>query len=152
MWPGRFRWGIAVAQRSGRRLRTEPTPAPSRGCASGRSGHTLASCWSGCDDQRRIGTALLAPGMSDATRPQVVSVGGGFGGLACARKLDGGSVDVLLVDGHNYHLFTPLLYQVATALLNPSDIVYPFRTIFRHSSNVRFRQAYVTRVDFHTGV
>jgi len=90
--------------------------------------------------------------MNVATRAQVVIVGGGFGGLACARKLDGGSVDVLLVDGHNYHLFTPLLYQVATALLNPSDIVYPFRTIFRRSSNVRFRQAYVTRVDFDTGV
>jgi NADH dehydrogenase len=90
--------------------------------------------------------------MSVATRPQVVIVGGGFGGLACARKLDGGSVDALLVDGHNYHLFTPLLYQVATALLNPSDIVYPFRTIFRRSPNVRFRQAYVTRIDFDTRV
>lgn len=96
--------------------------------------------------------APLVPGMSVATRPQVVIVGGGFGGLACARKLDGGSVDALLVDGHNYHLFTPLLYQVATALLNPSDIVYPFRTIFRRSPNVRFRQAYVTRIDFDTRV
>src|SRR5499426_2469297 len=152
MWPGRFRWGIAVAQRSGRRLRTYPTPAPSRGCASGRSGHTLASCWSGCDDQRRIGTALLAPGMRVATRPQVVIVGGGFGGLACARALDGEPVDVLLIDGHNYHLFTPLLYQVATALLNPSDIVYPFRTIFRRSANVRFRQAFVTGVDMQARV
>ncbi len=93
-----------------------------------------------------------APIMSAATRPKVVIVGGGFGGLACARKLDGGPVDVLLVDGHNYHLFTPLLYQVATALLNPSDIVYPFRTIFRRSPNVRFRQAFVTRVDFEAKV
>src|SRR5499426_3900397 len=90
--------------------------------------------------------------MSVATRPQVVIVGGGFGGLACARKLDGGSVDVLLIDGHNYHLFTPLLYQVATALLNPSDIVYPFRTIFRRSPNVRFRQAFVTGVDMRARV
>lgn len=85
--------------------------------------------------------------MTTFTKPRVVIVGGGFGGLACARKLDGEPVDVLLVDGHNYHLFTPLLYQVATALLNPSDIVYPFRTIFRRSANVRFRQAFVTRVD-----
>src|SRR5262245_6571166 len=126
---------------------------PSRGCTSPRSRHTLASCWSAYGDQRRMGTPVsLALGMSVATRPQVVIVGGGFGGLACARKLDGRSVDVLLVDGHNYHLFTPLLYQVATALLNPSDIVYPFRTIFRRSPNVRFRQAYVTRVDFATGI
>jgi NADH dehydrogenase len=81
-------------------------------------------------------------------RPQVVIVGGGFGGLACARKLDGEDVDVLLVDTHNYHLFTPLLYQVATALLNAPDIAYPFRKVFRRSDNVRFRQAYVTGIDF----
>jgi NADH dehydrogenase len=76
-----------------------------------------------------------------------VIVGAGFGGLACARALDGKPVDVVLLDQHNYHLFTPLLYQVATGLLNPSDIAYPLRTVFRHSSNVRFRQATVTRVD-----
>jgi NADH dehydrogenase len=78
----------------------------------------------------------------------VIIVGGGFGGLACARALDGADVDVLLLDARNYHLFTPLLYQVATALLDPSDIAYPFRTVFRHSPNVRFRQARVTGVDF----
>jgi len=80
-------------------------------------------------------------------RHRVVVVGGGFGGLACARALDGHAVDVLLIDRHNYHLFTPLLYQVATSLLNPSDIAYPFRSIFRRSKNVRFRQARVTAVD-----
>src|SRR6266536_1896955 len=81
-------------------------------------------------------------------RLRVVIVGGGFGGLACARKLDGEPVDVLLIDAHNYHLFTPLLYQVATALLNPSDIAYPLRKVFRRSHNVRFRQAQVAGVDF----
>src|SRR2546428_3538085 len=81
------------------------------------------------------------------TRPRVVIVGAGFGGLACAGKLASEPVDVVLLDQHNYHLFTPLLYQVATGLLNPSDIAYPLRTIFRHSPNVRFRQATVTRVD-----
>src|SRR3989440_9848493 len=79
--------------------------------------------------------------------PTVIIVGAGFGGLACARKLDGGPVNVTLLDQHNYHLFTPLLYQVATGLLNPSDIAYPLRTIFRHSPNVRFHQATLTRVD-----
>jgi NADH dehydrogenase len=78
---------------------------------------------------------------------RVVIVGGGFGGLACARALDGSDVSVLLLDQHNYHLFTPLLYQVATALLNPSDIAYPLRRAFRRSPNVRFRQAMVTGVD-----
>jgi NADH dehydrogenase len=82
-----------------------------------------------------------------ADRPRVVIVGAGFGGLACARKLDGPSVDVLLLDRHNYHLFTPLLYQVATGLLNPSDIAYPLRAIFRRSRNVRFRQATVEAAD-----
>ena len=77
----------------------------------------------------------------------MVIVGGGFGGLACARALNRKPVSVLLLDRHNYHLFTPLLYQVATSLLNPSDIAYPFRAIFRRSPNVRFRQAGVVGVD-----
>jgi NADH:ubiquinone reductase (H+-translocating) len=80
-------------------------------------------------------------------RPRVVIIGGGFGGLACARRLDGSALDVLLIDSHNYHLFTPLLYQVATALLNPSDIAYPLRRVFRRSRNVRFRQGAVAGVD-----
>lgn len=83
----------------------------------------------------------------ERTGHRVVVVGGGFGGLACARALDRKPVDVLLLDRHNYHLFTPLLYQVATSLLNPSDIAYPHRSIFRRSRNVRFRQARVVGVD-----
>jgi len=86
--------------------------------------------------------------MAAMARKRVVIVGGGFGGLACAKALDGADVDVLLLDARNYHLFTPLLYQVATALLDPSDIAYPFRTVFRRSRNVRFRQVRVTGVDF----
>jgi NADH:quinone reductase (non-electrogenic) len=82
-----------------------------------------------------------------ARRPRVVIVGGGFGGLACARGLDGAPVDVLLVDRENYHLFTPLLYQVATGLLNSSDIAYPLRKVFRRSPNVRFRQGVVGEVE-----
>jgi NADH:quinone reductase (non-electrogenic) len=82
-------------------------------------------------------------------RHRVIVVGAGFGGLACARALDGKPVDVLVLDRHNYHLFTPLLYQVATSLLNPSDIAYPLRAVFRRSRNVRFRQAAVAEVD-HT--
>jgi NADH dehydrogenase len=79
--------------------------------------------------------------------PRVVIVGAGFGGLNCARRLAGKPVDVLLVDRHNYHLFTPLLYQVASSLLNPSDIAYPVRTVFRGSGNVGIRLAEVTGVD-----
>jgi NADH dehydrogenase len=79
---------------------------------------------------------------------QVVIVGGGFGGLACARALAGKPVEVTLVDARDYHLFTPLLYQVATALLNPADIAYPFRAVLRRAPNVRFHQGTVTAVDF----
>ncbi|HEX5913365.1 MAG TPA: NAD(P)/FAD-dependent oxidoreductase, partial [Rubrobacter sp.] len=81
------------------------------------------------------------------SRHRVVIVGGGFGGLACARALEKKPVEVLLLDAHNYHLFTPLLYQVATSLLNPAEIAYPFRTIFRRSRNVWFRQARVADID-----
>jgi NADH dehydrogenase len=84
--------------------------------------------------------------------PRVVIVGAGFGGLACARKLNGRAVDVLLIDERNYHLFTPLLYQVATALLTPSDISYPLRRVFRRSLNVRPFQARVSGVDFERKV
>ena len=56
-------------------------------------------------------------------------MGAGFGGLECARKLNRAAVDALLLDKGGYHLFTPLLYQVATALLNPSEIAYPLRAM-----------------------
>jgi NADH dehydrogenase len=80
----------------------------------------------------------------------VVIIGAGFGGLLCAKQLEGSQVDVLLLDKHNYHLFTPLLYQVASSLLNASDIAFPVRRVFRGSTNVVFRQAVVDRIDFET--
>src|SRR5207245_1620830 len=60
--------------------------------------------------------------------------------------------DVLLLERHGYHLFTPLLYQVATALLNASDIAYPLRTVFRRSPNVRVWQTTVRAVDLERQV
>lgn len=80
--------------------------------------------------------------------PRVVVVGAGFGGLQCAKALRDKPVDVVLVDRHNYHLFTPLLYQVASCLLNPSEITAPVRKIFRRARNVRYREGEVTGVDF----
>lgn len=71
------------------------------------------------------------------SRAQVVIVGAGFGGLNTAKSLRNVDVDVTLVDRRNFHLFQPLLYQVASAALNPSDIAYPIRSIFRSQSNVR---------------
>jgi NADH dehydrogenase len=82
-----------------------------------------------------------------AARRKVVIVGAGFGGLQCAKALVGEPVDVLLIDDRNYHLFTPLLYQVASCLLAPSEIAAPLRTLFRHAPNVRYRQGRVVHVD-----
>lgn len=79
--------------------------------------------------------------------PRVVIVGAGFGGLECAKRLAGQAVDVRIIDRNNYHLFTPLLYQVASSLLNPGDIARPVRSIFRGVRNVRFTQAEVVGVD-----
>jgi NADH dehydrogenase len=81
------------------------------------------------------------------TRPRVVIAGAGFGGLTCARALRNAPVDVLLVDRNNYHLFTPLLYQVASALLDPGEIARPVRELIRPIHNAEFRQAEVTGAD-----
>jgi NADH dehydrogenase len=86
--------------------------------------------------------------MSDRDRrPHVVIVGGGFGGLYAARALAGRPVRVTLLDRRNHHLFQPLLYQVATAALNPSDIATPLRSILRCAANVTVLLAEVEAVD-----
>lgn len=85
--------------------------------------------------------------MSEPIKPRVVIVGAGFGGLFAARALANQPVEVLLVDRNNYHTFTPLLYQVATCALDPSDIAYPVRNIFRRKRNVEFLLGEVTAVD-----
>ena len=79
--------------------------------------------------------------------PRVVIVGAGFGGLACAVKLAHARVAVSLIDRHNYHLFQPLLYQVATAALSPGDIATPVRGLFREHFNIRVLLGQVTGVD-----
>lgn len=70
------------------------------------------------------------------SRPRVVIVGSGFAGMNAAKGLRGVEVDITIIDRRNFHLFQPLLYQVATAALNPSDIAYPIRSVFRHQDNV----------------
>jgi NADH:ubiquinone reductase (H+-translocating) len=85
--------------------------------------------------------------VSEARRPEVVIVGGGFGGLYTARALRRALVHVTIVDRRNHHLFQPLLYQVATAALNPADIAAPIRSVFRGWSNVSVLLAEAVAVD-----
>src|SRR5215207_6133622 len=80
-------------------------------------------------------------------RPRVVIVGAGFGGLSAAKALARAQVDVTVIDRRNYHLFQPLLYQVATAGLSPADIASPIRAILRHQANATVMLASVTSVD-----
>jgi NADH dehydrogenase len=79
--------------------------------------------------------------------PHVVVVGGGFGGLNAAKALRGAPVRVTLLDRHNYHLFQPLLYQVATATLSPGDVASPIRWILRRAANVRVLLGEVVDID-----
>ena len=80
-------------------------------------------------------------------RPRVVILGGGFGGIGAARKLKDADVDVVLVDEHDYHTFQPLLYQVATDLLDTSSVGHPLRDLFHDQPNVSVKQDKVTRID-----
>jgi NADH dehydrogenase len=84
-------------------------------------------------------------------RPRVVILGAGFAGLAAARALAKAPVDVTVVDRRNYHLFQPLLYQVATAGLSPADIATPIRSILRHQKNTQVLLGRVDAIDKTTG-
>lgn len=79
--------------------------------------------------------------------PRVVIIGGGFGGLSAARALRGAPVDVTILDRRNHHVFQPLLYQVAMAVLSPGDIASPIRWILRHQRNVEVLLGEVSRID-----
>jgi NADH dehydrogenase len=80
-------------------------------------------------------------------RPRVVVVGGGFGGLYCVQALRKAPVDVTLIDRRNFHLFQPLLYQVATGALSPANIAAPLRALVKYQSNTRVLLGEVTDID-----
>jgi NADH:quinone reductase (non-electrogenic) len=85
--------------------------------------------------------------MTEPSRPRVVIIGGGFGGLYAARRFRHAPVEVTVIDRTNHHLFQPLLYQVATATLAPTDITAPIRHLLRKFTNTRVLLAEVNAID-----
>ncbi len=83
-------------------------------------------------------------------QPRIVIIGGGFAGIAAARALRGCEADVILIDQRNHHIFQPLLYQVATAVLPPSDVAAPIRQLAEKQKNVSVMLAEVTGVDLNS--
>lgn len=81
------------------------------------------------------------------TKKRIIIIGAGFAGLRLAQDLENTDYDVLLIDRNNYHQFQPLMYQVATARLEPASISFPLRKVFQHSKNVRIRIAEVQKVE-----
>jgi NADH:ubiquinone reductase (H+-translocating) len=94
---------------------------------------------------------LVATGSDEnGRRPRVLVLGGGFAGIGAAQKLKKSDADVVVVDKHDYHTFQPLLYQVATGLLEQPAVGHPIRDLFHKQDNVRIHQDRVTAIDLET--
>src|SRR6516165_11441522 len=140
-----LRRGLHVHHPLSRRVRADPETK--RVLAVALTGvisldHAIAAAF-----QRRFPRFETLSAAAVASLPHVVILGGGFGGLAAARGLRYAPCRVTLLDQHNYHLFQPLLYQVATAWLSPAEIATPLREMFRTQANVRVLLGEVTGVD-----
>src|ERR1700691_4794348 len=90
---------------------------------------------------------IAAMDVAESSAKHVVIIGGGFGGIAAAQALKHAPVRLTMIDRRNHHLFQPLLYQVATAALNPSDIASPIRRILRKQKNVEVLLAEAKTID-----
>jgi NADH:ubiquinone reductase (H+-translocating) len=93
---------------------------------------------------------LSRPQAAPAKRKRVVIVGGGFAGIAAARALRRCDAEVILIDRRNHHIFQPLLYQVATAVLAPADVAAPIRQIEEKQKNLTVMLAEITSVDLNS--
>ena len=89
----------------------------------------------------------METGSDSGQRPRVLVLGGGFAGIGAAQKLKKSDADVVIVDKHDYHTFQPLLYQVATGLLEQPAVGHPIRDLFHKQDNVRIHQDQVTAID-----
>lgn len=128
-----------------------PPPPPPSASPNGVPAHRVPPAGAidrAAHDAAREAAAISAhPGAAGTRRPHVVIIGGGFGGLHAARAFKGAPVDVTLVDRTNHHLFQPLLYQVATAVLAPTDITTPIRYVLRRQRNTTVLMADVKGID-----
>ena len=84
----------------------------------------------------------------NSQRLKIIIIGAGFGGVFAARTLERQEVEVLIIDRKNFHTFTPLIYQVTTCALDPSDVARPVRSMFRKQSNADFLMGEVTQIDY----
>src|SRR5437588_13025427 len=98
-------------------------------------------------NEKQVTPQSDAPAPVPAVMPNVVIVGAGFGGLHAARALRNVPVDVTVIDRNNHHLFQPLLYQVATAVLSPAEIAAPIRSVLRKQKNTEVLLGEVMGVD-----
>src|SRR6266852_1799854 len=95
----------------------------------------------------RVTAAELSLASTTTARPHIVIIGAGFGGLSAVMRLGKVDADVTVIDRRNYHLFQPLLYQVATAALSPADIAAPIRGILARQANTNVILGTVTGID-----
>ena len=98
-------------------------------------------------EQRSHMSNVVTPWMAERRKPRIVIIGAGFGGLYAARALKRAEADIVVLDRTNHHLFQPLLYQVATATLAPTDITAPIRWLLRKQENTTVLMTSVTAID-----
>ncbi len=89
----------------------------------------------------------ISTGLTGSDKPRLIIIGGGFAGLHLAKSLKGVSLQIVMLDRNNFHTFQPLLYQVATAMLEPDSVANSFRRIFQDQDNFHFRMVEVERID-----
>src|SRR4051794_14142230 len=154
-WPSIGR--PCARRRAGRKAAALQRRGDVRGARCGRRGWPGSRGCAGRDPPRGPRSPMSPmstshPASHDGTGPRwaprhVVIVGGGFGGLSLARALGGSEIQVTLVDRRNFHLFQPLLYQVATGILAAADVAHPLRHVLRRHRNIDVVLGEVMEID-----
>src|SRR6186713_3368563 len=96
---------------------------------------------------RSLGEVLVPSGNDQSRRPRVLILGGGFAGVGAAKALEDADAEVVLVDRHDYHTFQPLLYQLATGLIETTAVGHSLRDLLSRHENTTIHKASVTGVD-----